>query len=125
MSKKTIEDFRIDDPHRADMLSDAQMEYVDKIRGLETSSEVKRLAKNASQELGEAGTIVQIYAATYYNSLSYWQTHAAAVSELADDRLRAKGDIDWSAVAGPTLEGLLVLSGEPGLQCRAAPHLPH
>lgn len=105
LAKKATQELGLDDLHRADMLSNAQMEYVDKIRGLENSGEVKRLAENASQELGKAGTIVQIYAATYYNSLSYWQAHSANVRELADGRLRTKGEIDWSAVAAADAAG--------------------
>lgn len=103
LSKKATEDLGIDDLHRADMLSDAQMEYIDKIRGLESPNEVRSLAKKASMNLGKAATIVKIYAATYHNSLSYWQANSAKVRELAEGS--AKGDIDWSAVAGADAGG--------------------
>ncbi|MFB6099532.1 MAG: hypothetical protein ABEK84_10565 [Salinibacter sp.] len=105
LSKKATAELGIEDLHRADMLSDAQMEYIHKIRGLENASDVRRIAKNASRELGKAATIVKIYAATYYNSLSYWRAHSAKVKKLDDDRFHSKGDIDWSAVAGADAAG--------------------
>lgn len=109
LSNKATEDLGVDDLHRADILSTAQMEYIDKIRGLDSTSEVRRVAKKASKNLGNAATIVKIYAATYYNSLSFWKNRSGEVQSLAsDDVVPSKGEIDWSAVAGADAGGAAV-----------------
>lgn len=109
LSNKATEDLGVDDLHRADILSTAQMKYIDKIRGLDSTSEVRRVAKKASKNLGNAATIVKIYAATYHNSLSFWKNRSGEVQSLAsDDVVPSKGEIDWSAVAGADAGGAAV-----------------
>jgi len=101
--------------HRAGFLSESQMEYINEIRGLEDPVAVRKIMREAGHELGDAGTVVQIFAATYANSIRVWKKHRTEVRELADGRtqqtgptdIRNKDDVDWAKVVFADAAGSL------------------
>lgn len=107
LSKAATEEIEVADLHRANMLSDTQMAYIDSIRSMNDVEAVRHLAATASQKLGDAGIIVEIYAETYSASLSYWKAHADEVRRLAGTPV-VKDSIDWRAAAAADAAGVVV-----------------
>lgn len=108
-SEKASKGFELEDLHRANLLSDVQMNYIEEIQGLSDAQSVEQVAQRAAQELGKAGNIILIYAMTYQHSLEYWKKHQGEWRDLVSSETassaHAKGSIDWGAVAGADAGG--------------------
>jgi hypothetical protein len=100
--------------YRAGFLSESQMKYINKIRGLEDPTSVRKIKREADRELGDAGTIVQIFAATYAHSIEVWKKHRTEMRELGrrtqqtnfTGALSEEG-VDWAKVVYADAVGAL------------------
>jgi len=97
---------------RAGFLSKPQMVYIDEIRGLTNPDTVRKIKKKARRELGDAGAIVEIFAATHAHSIEAWEKHRADMVELEglafqQQELGAKNGVDWAQVVWNDAVGAL------------------
>jgi len=118
---KVEDELSLEDLHEAQVLSDAQMKYIGEIDGLESPEEVRKVAQQAAEELGEAGNIVLIYASTYLDSLGYWKENfqdwkslvggseqGGAEAIAMGNKAVTIGDVDGGSVAAADAAGAAI-----------------